>query len=125
MQHSSSPSPFNQVFHSIRWAHNVASMSSPTYSDFVKKILEGAKRRLSVPIKENDTITPDLLSKMYDKMLSDIRLIYSQRICLLAYSGFLRVSELLNIQSCDIIYDQIHMFVFIQTVKPISTDMVI
>jgi hypothetical protein len=31
-------------------------MSSLTYSDFVKKILEGAKRRLSVPIKEKDPI---------------------------------------------------------------------
>jgi hypothetical protein len=51
-------------------------MSSLTYSDFVKKILEGAKRGLSVPIKEKDPITPDLLSKMYDKMFSDIRLIY-------------------------------------------------
>ena len=128
MQQSSSPSPINQAFHSIRWAHNIASMSSPTYSDFVEKILEGAKRRLSVPIKEKDTVTPDLLSKMYDKMLSDIRLIYTQRTistCLLAYSGFLRVSEWLNIQSCDILFDQIHMSVFIQKVKPISTDMVI
>jgi hypothetical protein len=34
-------------------------MSSPTYSDFVKKILEGAKRRLSVPMKEKDTITTE------------------------------------------------------------------
>ena len=76
MQQSSSPSPINQAFHSIRWAHNIASMSSLTYSDFVKKILEGAKRGLSVPIKEKDPITPDLLSKMYDKMFSDIRLIY-------------------------------------------------
>ena len=75
MQQSSSPSPINQAFHSIRWAHNIASMSFLTYSDFVKNILEGAKR-LSVPIKEKDPITPDLLSKMYDKMFSDIRLIY-------------------------------------------------
>ena len=128
MQQSPSPSPINQAVHSIGWAHNIASMSSLTYSDFVKKILEGAKRRLSVPIKEKDTITPDLLLKMYDKMLSDIRLIYTQRTistCLLAYSGYLSVSELLNMQSCDILFDQIHMSVFIQKVKPISTDMVI
>jgi hypothetical protein len=38
-------------------------MSSPTDSDFMKHILEGAKRRLSVPIKKKDPITPDLLSK--------------------------------------------------------------
>jgi hypothetical protein len=37
----------------------------------VKTILEGAKRRLSVPIKNKDPITPDLLSKMYDKMFCD------------------------------------------------------
>jgi hypothetical protein len=54
-------------------------MSSLTYSDFVKKILEGAKRRLSVPIKKKDPITPDLLSKMYDKMFCDKRYIYTQR----------------------------------------------
>jgi len=68
VQQSSSPSPINQAFHSIRWAHNIASMSSPKDFDFVKKKLEEAKRRLSVPIKRKDHITPDLLSKMYDKM---------------------------------------------------------
>ena len=75
MPQSSSPSPINQTFHCIRWAHNIASISSPTYSDFVKKILEGAKRRLSVPIKQKDTITSDLLSKLYGNILSDVRLI--------------------------------------------------
>ena len=103
------------------------SMSSPTYSDFVKNILEGGKRCLSVPIKKKDSITRDLLSNMYDKMFCDKNL-YTERTisaCLLAYSGFLKVSELLNIQSCDILLYQSHMSVFIQKVKPISTEMVI
>ena len=69
MQQSSSPSPINQVFHSIRWALNIASRSSPTYSELVRNIVEGVKRRLSVPIKQKEPINPDLLSKMYDKML--------------------------------------------------------
>jgi len=69
VQQSSSPSPINQTIHSIRWAHNIASMTSPTDSDLVKHILEGAKRRLSVPIKKKEPITPDLLSKMYDKKM--------------------------------------------------------
>ena len=102
-------------------------MSSPTYSDFVKNILEGGKRCLSVPIKKKDSITRDLLSNMYDKMFCDKNL-YTERTisaCLLAYSGFLKVSELLNIQSCDILLYQSHMSVFIQKVKPISTEMVI
>ena len=77
----------------------------------MKTILEGAKRRYSIPIKKKDPITPDLLSKMYDKMFCD-KNVYTQRTisaCLLAYSGFLRVSELLNIQSCDILFYQSHI----------------
>jgi integrase len=119
VQQSSSPSPINQAFHSIRWAHNIASRSSPTDSYLVKNILEGAKRRLSVPIKKKKPITPDLLSKMYDNMFC-IKKLYTQRTlnaCLLAYSRFLRVSELLNIQSCDILFYQNHMSVFIQKRK--------
>jgi hypothetical protein len=112
VQQSSSPSPINHAFHSIKWAHNIASMSSPTDSDFVKHILEGAKRRLSVPIKKKDPITPDLLSKMYGKMFCD-KNVHTQRTIsafLLAYlRGFLRVSELLNIQSCDILFYQSHI----------------
>ena len=96
VQQSSSPSPINHAFHSIRCAHNIASMSSPTDSDFVKHILEGAKRRLSVPIKKKDPITPDLLSKMYGKIFCD-KNVYTQctiSACLLAYSGFLRVNAI-------------------------------
>ena len=94
MQQRSSPSPINHAFHSIRWAHTIASMSSPIDSAFVKHILEGAKRRLSVPIKKKDPITPDLLPKMYGKIFCD-KNVYTQRTisaCLLAYSGFLRVN---------------------------------
>jgi integrase len=82
-------------------------------------MLEGAKRRLSVPIKKKEPITPDLLSKMCDNMFC-IKQLFTQRTinaCLLAYSGFLRVSKLLNIQSCDILFYQKHMFVFIQKRK--------
>ena len=78
----------------------------------MKTILEGAKRRLSVPFKKKEPITPDLLSKMYDKMFCDKEKLYTQRTisgCLLAYSGFWRVSELLNIQSCDILFYQSHI----------------
>jgi len=106
VQQSSSTSPINQAFNSIRWAHNIASRSSPTYSDLVNNILEGEKRRLSIPIKKKELITPDLLSKMYDKMFCD-KNVYTQRTisaCILAYSGFFRVSELLNIQSCVILF---------------------
>ncbi|CAG2197540.1 unnamed protein product [Mytilus edulis] len=119
VQQNHTPSPINQAFYSIRWAHKITSEISPTDSDLVKNILEGAKRRLSVPVKKKEPITPDMLSHMFDKFYCEDNL-YNQRsicACLLSYSGFLRVSELLNLKTCDVLFFQSHMSVFIQKSK--------
>ncbi|XP_071143325.1 uncharacterized protein [Mytilus edulis] len=119
VQQNRTPSPINQAFYSIRWAHKIISVISPTDSDLVKNILEGAKRRLSVPIKKKEPITPDMLSQMFDRLYCENNL-YNQRTisaCLLSYSGFLRVSELLNLRTCDIQFFLSHMSVFIQKSK--------
>ncbi|XP_076105607.1 uncharacterized protein LOC143073733 [Mytilus galloprovincialis] len=119
VQQNRTPSPINQAFYSIRWAHSIISVISPTDSDLVKNILEGAKRRLSVPIKKKEPITPDMLSQMFDRLYCENNL-YNQRTisaCLLSYSGFLRVSELLNLKTCNIQFFLSHMSVFIQKSK--------
>lgn len=119
VQQNRTPSPINQAFYSIRWAHKIISVISPTDSDLVKNILEGAKRRLSVPIKKKEPITPDMLSQMFDRLYCENNF-YNQRTisaCLLSYSGFLRVSELLNLKTCDIQFFLSHMSVFIQKSK--------
>ena len=82
------------------------SVISPTESFLVKNVLEGAKRRLAVPTKKKEPITPELLLKMYDNVYSD-NTVFNQRTicaCLLAYTAFLRVSELLNLRRCDIAF---------------------
>ena len=80
------------------------SVISPTESFLVKNVLEGAKRRLAVPTKKKEPITPELLLKMYDNLYSDNNVLNQRTICdcLLAYAAFLRVSELLNLRRCDI-----------------------
>ncbi|CAG2204269.1 unnamed protein product [Mytilus edulis] len=85
VQQNHTPSPINQAFYSMRWAHKITSDISPTDSDLVKNILEGAKRRLSVPVKKKE---PDMLSHMFDKFYCEDNL-YNQRsicACLLSYS---------------------------------------
>ena len=65
----------------------------------MKNILEGAKRKLATPTVKKEQITPELLPLMYNSNYKDNDL-FSQRTicaCLLAYSRFLRVSELLQI----------------------------
>ena len=96
-----------QAFYSIRWAHYVISVISPTESFVAKSILGGAKTRLCVPTVKKEPVT-ELLQKMYDSLLS-AKNVYNQRAmcaCLLAYAGFMRISELLNLRICDINFSQ-------------------
>lgn len=119
VQLSRTPSPVIQAFYSIRWAHCVVSVISPTESFLVKNILEGAKRRLCVPTVKKEPVTPELLQKMYDSLFC-VKNVYNQRTicaCLLAYAGFMRISELLNLRICDINFSQEYVSVFIEKSK--------
>jgi integrase len=102
-----------QAFYSIRWAHYVISVISPTESFVAKSILGEAKTRLCVPTVKKEPVT-ELLQKMYDSLLSDQRAMCA---CLLAYAGFMRISELLNLRICDINFSQEYISVFIKKSK--------
>ncbi|KAK3083447.1 hypothetical protein FSP39_022942 [Pinctada imbricata] len=120
VQQSKSPSPVIQAFYGIKWAHSVIRLKSRTDSDLVINVLEGAaKRRLSHSVQKKEPITPDLIDKMYDATFQEGNL-YTQRTicaCLLSYSGFLRVSELLSLKICDISFFTTHMSIFIEKSK--------
>ena len=119
IQTSNSPSPVVNAFYSLKWFHNMLDIESPTDSRLVSNILEAAKRRLAKPVCKKEPITPDLLDKMYKSLFNDGN-VKNQRIicaCLLAYAGFLRSSELLNIRRCDITIFGTYMSVFIQSSK--------
>ena len=80
--------------------------------------MEGAKTRLCVPTVKKEPVT-ELLQKMYDNLLS-AKNVYNQRAmcaCLLAYAGFMRISELLNLRICDINFSQEYISVFIKKSK--------
>lgn len=113
-------SPVVQAFYSLKWIHSlIGSSSSPTDSHLVVNVLEGAKRRLATRSNKKEPITPELLHKMYDTVFSFGNL-YNQRIicaCITAFAGFLRVSELLNIRRCDIVFSECYMSIFIQQSK--------
>ncbi|KAK3099945.1 hypothetical protein FSP39_012245 [Pinctada imbricata] len=119
VQQSQSPGPVTQAFYGIRWSHSIISAPSPTESDLVKNVLEGAKRRLSHHVKKKEPITPQLLEKMFDNLFI-IGNLYNQRTicaCLLSYAGFLRVSELLHLKICDVCFFESHMAIFIEKSK--------
>ena len=119
VQTSRTVSPIASAFYSLQWAHNLIGKPSPTESLIVKNVFEGAKRRLATPTEKKEPITPELLSQVYNSLFKEGDLM-SQRIicaCLLAYSGFMRVSELLHIRRSDIIFHSCYVSIFIPKSK--------
>ena len=92
-----------EACNAIAWVHSTMGLTSPTSSPFVKATLEGLQRLLAKPVVKKAPITPAMLDEMVkdsekSHSLSDLRLVTA---CLLAYAGFLRFIELVNIRPCD------------------------
>ena len=88
----------------LAWIHSTAGLPSPTLSPFVKATLEGMQRILAKPTVKKDPVTSVMLEDMVkdankSNTLADLRLTTAS---LLAYAGFLRFNELVNIRPCDI-----------------------
>ncbi|CAC5382726.1 unnamed protein product [Mytilus coruscus] len=81
------------AFYSIRWAHNLAGVKNPCYSDLISSIVESARRTLSRPIKTQEPVTSDIMIKLFAKYntsnstLKDLRLL---TICSSAYTEQLK-----------------------------------
>ena len=90
-------------------------MKSSTDSKIVTNVLEAAKRILAKPKTKKEPISVEILMSMY-KRLYRLRHLKNQRIicvCLLGFAGFMRSSEIFNIQ----VFDQTFMAVFIESSK--------
>ena len=95
-----------EAVYALAWAHNMGGITSPTDNPFVKTALEGLRRTLAKPIEKKEPITVDMLRAMVQDAkehdtLSNVRLTTA---CLLAFAGFLRFSELVNIRACDLTF---------------------
>lgn len=118
-QTANSASPVINAFYSKQWYHAVFGFESPTSSCLVRNILEAARRKLAKPVEKKKPITIDILSCLYKRLFS-IGNIKNQRIvvaCLLAYAGFLRSAELLNLKVHDIVFENYYMRIFIESSK--------
>lgn len=113
------PSPVNEAYYGIKWAHVIAGCPSPTDNRFVMNTLEGSKRILSKPVSKKEPITVDILQKNYLKLF-DRNNLYNQRticMCLLSFAAFLRSKELINIKRLDVSFFSDHVEIFIESSK--------
>lgn len=92
------------VYYGINHAHSICGENSPTSSKLVQNILEFAKRNVNRSQKKKDHIPLDLMkriSEVYGKSkdLIDLRFITMTAI---AFHGFMRIGEVLNLCRKDI-----------------------
>ena len=83
----------------INWAHNLADCKSPTKSKFVKKVLEGAKRKCRKLSNQKDPISAEDIIELF--ALTDMNSAQALRFLLtvvLAFAGFMRISEFFSMQ---------------------------
>ena len=77
--------------YSIRWAHSLAGLSSPTDHPFVKATYDGCKRLLAKPRQPKEPVQPHMLERLNERhghtgsSPGDLRLLF---IVLVGYSGF-------------------------------------
>lgn len=119
IQSANTPSSVIAAFYGIKWYHDLYDIKSPTDSKLVQNVLEAGKRILAKPINKKEPVTIDILQKVYEKVYEEGNA-KSQRIicaCLVAYAGFLRSSELLNISVSDIVFEQEYMGIFMESSK--------
>ena len=108
-----------EAVYALAWAHNMAGITSPTDSPFVKTTLEGLRKQLARPIQKKEPITVDMLRAMVQdakehKTLSNVRLTTA---CLLAFAGFLRFGELVNIRPCNLTFADSMMMLYLPRSK--------
>ncbi|KAK3101427.1 hypothetical protein FSP39_003485, partial [Pinctada imbricata] len=124
-KNGNSATNIQSVCHAISWAHSMAGVKDPCESDLVKLVKEGAIRETSRPIIKKEPVLPEHLIRLIDIFANDNCSLADLRIacmCIVAYAGFLRFSELSQLQRQDIKIFQDHMIIS-RKVKLTNTNM--
>lgn len=98
---SSSYSSLESAFYGLKWFHSFSDSANPLDHPLPKLVLEAAKRSISKPKRCKQPIQSDILKVLCNKYATKASTLMDKRflcMCLLAYAGFLRFGELINLQ---------------------------
>ena len=109
----------NSAINAVAWAHELLGVESVTKEPLVKVTFKGLQRKLAKPVVKKKPVSPSMLKSMAQSMgrepsLSEVRLL---AIATLAFAGFLRYDELAKLRYCDIVFNEEHMTLQIQSSK--------
>ena len=98
----------------------MVGMSNPMDNEFVQIVLEGAKRTVGKPPSQQKEPTTVEMAKSVVELLGSSNNLMHHRtvvICLLGFSGFLRISELIEIQVKHLSFHEDHLGITIPEAK--------
>ena len=108
MQHlgdtTKSKAVMEEACNALAWIHFTSGLPSPTSCPFMQATSEGLQRILAKPVKKKKPVSVELLGRIVeDTARSNLLLdICPTKVCLVAFAGFLRFNELVNIRPSDI-----------------------
>ena len=114
-----SVSTINCAFYAFKWLHDLAGVGSPTSHPTVVAVKEGAIRLSSCPVKHRkEPLEAEHLRQLMERTdLNDLLQLRNLVMFVLAFSGFLRFSELSLIRAKDIKFSNGFISVFIEKSK--------
>ena len=108
----------NTAVAGMAWKHKLAGLESPTQNITVTTCVDGLRRVLSKPVNKTSPILVEHLDRIVLQMdatsISDLRIV---SLILLAFSGFMRFSEVVNIRMQDIDLFSTHLVLNIRSSK--------
>jgi integrase len=108
----------NTAVAGMAWKHKLAGLESPTQNITVTTCVDGLRRALSKPVNKTSPILVEHLDKIVLQMdptsISDLRIV---SLILLAFSGFMRFNEVVNIRMQDIDLLSTHLVLNIRSSK--------
>ena len=111
---------FITAFYGIRWGHHVMEFDSPTDNPFVQLAFEGCQRLSQSETTKKEPITSEMIKFLVNKFggknasLPDLRFLFT---CLLDFSGFLRIDELLSIKIKQLRINSSHLEILVPKSK--------
>ena len=114
-----SHSVISSSIYAIKWVHNLNDLSDPTESGMVKQLLEASKRLRSKPVHKKDVVDSEILISLCNvyKNSSDIIELRDLSMIMLAYAGFMRISEVCKLKCNDVEFKDDHIVLRIVSSK--------
>ena len=108
------------TFFARKCCHTSLLNTDPWQHSLVKYMFEAAKRLSNHKIKKKQALRPNELQQIYDHLLANQLSLENLRlliICLIAFVGFTRFSEVASIKGYGIIFTETYMEIFIEKSK--------